>query len=234
MGDYAEDRAQEYRIDRAMQDHFARESLKRAWSSAEDRCMADTIVPVDTQRGKGDGPVTRDELPKPEALDKIARLKPAFRANGTITPASSSGIADGAAAVVLAKASTAARLNLEAKARIVAHSSHAGEAARFPAAPVGAIRKLLDSVDLKSSDIDLYEINEAFAVVPLIAMQELDLPHYKVNIEGGACAMGHPIGASGARILVTLLSSLASHRLKSGLASLCIGGGEATAIMVER
>ncbi|MGH8550521.1 MAG: thiolase family protein [Methylococcales bacterium] len=234
MGDYAEDCAEECRIDRGMQDHFATESLKRALSSAADRFMAQAIVPVETHAGKETFRVSRDELPKPEALDKIARLKPVFRTNGTITPASSSGIADGAAAVVLTRASTALELYLEIEARIVAHASHAGKAARFPVAPVHAIRKLLDSLNLKSSDIDLYEINEAFAVVPLIAMQELAMPHARVNIQGGACAMGHPIGASGARILVTLLSSLARHRLRSGLASLCIGGGEATAMMVER
>ncbi len=234
MGDYAEDCAAEYRIDRAMQDHFALASLKRAWSSAEDDAIAHAIVPVEVRTGKNDLRVSRDELPILTDLDKISRLKPVFRAGGSITPASSSGIADGAAGVVLTKASTAASLNLDIKVRIVAHATYAGKAARFPDAPVHAIRRLLDSVNMVSSDVDLYEINEAFAVVPLIAMQELALPHSKVNIQGGACAMGHPIGASGARVLVTLLSSLAKHRRSYGLASLCIGGGEATAMLIRR
>jgi acetyl-CoA C-acetyltransferase len=234
MGDYAEDCAEEYRIDRGMQDHFARESLRRALSGAEDPNLTGAIAAVGIPAGNAGQRVSRDELPRPEALDKITRLKPVFRPNGTITPASSSGIADGAAALVLAKASTALGMNLEIKARIVAHACHADQAARFPVAPVHAIRKLLESAGRSPSDIDLYEINEAFAVVPLIAMQELALPHSKVNLDGGACALGHPIGASGARILVTLLSSLAGRGLRSGLASLCIGGGEATALMVER
>lgn len=234
MGDYAEDCAAEYRIDRAMQDEYARGSLKRALGSAEDGCASQGIVPVAIPKAPQNGQVSRDELPSAEALDKIARLKPVFRPDGTITAASSSGIADGAACVVLMKASTARDLKLEIKARIVVHASYAGKAAHFPVAPVHAIRKLFDSARLKSADIDLFEINEAFAVVPMIAIRELGLSSSKVNVAGGACAIGHPIGASGARILVTLLSSLAKHRLKTGLASLCIGGGEATALVVER
>ena len=234
MGEYAEDRAEEYGIDRNLQDTFARQSLERALASADDAQMAGGIVAVDIRSAKNEIRVDRDELPKPADLEKIPGLKPVFRPGGTITPASSSGIADGAACVVLTKESIAKRWNIGIKARIVAHTTYAGPAAQFPVAPVHAIRKLFDLIDTDGSGVDLFEINEAFAVVPLIAMQQLSLAHAKVNLQGGACAMGHPIGASGARILVTLLSSLEKHRLETGLASLCIGGGEATAIVVQR
>lgn len=234
MGDYAEDCAQEYQLNRKLQDDYAGESLQRALLAAKDKQLTTEIVPLDTHQGKNNFIVCRDELPKPEDFDKISGLKPVFRKKGTITSASSSSISDGAACVVLTKASVAAGLNLATAIRLVAHAGHALEAARFPIAPVYAIRKLLESENLTSLEIDLYEINEAFAVVPLIAMKELALSHSKVNIHGGACALGHPIGASGARILVTLLSSLEKYRYKRGLASLCIGGGEATAVMVER
>ncbi|MGR9108346.1 MAG: thiolase family protein [Gammaproteobacteria bacterium] len=234
MGEYAEDCAEEYGIDRAMQDRFAYQSLRKVLASVDDEPLARAIVPIDIPSKQKTIRIVRDEVSQAPDLEKISGLKPAFREGGTITAASSSGIADGAACVVLARASLALQLKLGIKAKVIAHSVFAGSPARFPVAPVHAIRRLLAGLDLSPSAVDLYEINEAFAVVPLIAMQELAIPESKVNIHGGACAMGHPIGASGARILVTLLSSLEAQGLRFGIASLCIGGGEATALLVQR
>jgi acetyl-CoA C-acetyltransferase len=178
--------------------------------------------------------VERDEQPLKANVERIPALKPAFRKDGTVTPANSSSISDGAAALVLMPAAAAERRGLTPLARIVGHATHAQEPGWFTTAPVGAIRKLLAAVGWRGDDVDLYEINEAFAVVTLAAMQELGLAHEQVNVHGGACALGHPIGASGARILVTLLSALETHGLRRGVAALCIGGGEATAMAVER
>lgn len=233
MGTFAEDCAQAYGFTREEQDSIALQSLERARAAAERGEFSWEIeaVPV-AQRGEVIQ-VTEDEPPQKVDPDKIARLKPAFRKDGTVTAASSSAIADGAAALLLMRASTAAELELQPLAVIRGHAGHAQQPALFTTAPVGAMRKLLDQVGWSTQDVDLYEINEAFAVVTLAAMRELDLPASKVNVNGGACALGHPIGASGARILVSLLGALRARGLRKGVASLCIGGGEATAIALE-
>jgi len=190
-------------------------------------------VPVALKAGKGDRFVDKDEQPFKANFDKIPQLKPAFRKDGTVTAANSSSISDGAAALVLTRRSIAEKRGLQPLATIMGHSTHAQEPGLFVTAPVGAIRKLFDSTGWTAKDVDLFEINEAFAVVTLAAMREHGLPHEKVNVHGGACALGHPIGASGARILVTLIGALRKYGLKRGVASLCIGGGEATAMAVE-
>src|SRR5258708_26291729 len=184
--------------------------------------------------GKGAAAVTKDEQPLKANLDKIPQLKPVFRKDGTVTPANSSSISDGAAALVLMRLSEAQKRGLKPLAQIVAHTTHAHEPNWFTTAPVGALKKLFDQTGWNKNDVDLFEINEAFAVVTMAAMRDLDLPHAKVNVHGGACALGHPIGASGARIIVTLLAALEKYDLKRGVASLCIGGGEATAMAIER
>jgi acetyl-CoA C-acetyltransferase len=200
----------------------------------EDGTFDRETAPVTVRTRKGDAQVTRDEQPGKATPDKIHLLKPAFRKDGTVTAANSSSISDGAAALVLMRLSEAEKRGLKPLAAIRGHSTHAQAPAWFTTAPVGSIRKLLDRVGWTARDVDLYEINEAFAVVTMAAMHDLDLPHDKVNVHGGACALGHPIGASGARILVTLLAALEKYDLKRGVASLCIGGGEATAMAVER
>ena len=184
--------------------------------------------------GRAEKQIAVDEQPGKANLEKIPSLKPAFRQGGTVTAANSSSISDGAAALVLMRHSEAERRGLTPVAVVVGHSTHAAEPSRFPTAPIGAIRKLSESTGWKLGDVDLFEINEAFAVVAMAAMRDLGLPHDKVNVHGGACALGHPIGASGARVLVTLLAALETYGLKRGVASLCIGGGEATAMAVER
>jgi len=230
MGKFAEDTAEKYQFTRAVQDEFAQTSLQRAKQATADGIFAREISPL-----KIDGePVESDEQPQRADPEKIPKLKPAFRENGTVTAANSSSISDGAAALVLMNESEAARRAAKVRARIVGHASYAGEPAWFTTAPVGAIEKLLKQVGWRKDDVDLYEINEAFAVVTLAAMRDLQIPHDKVNVHGGACALGHPIGASGARIIITLLNALETHGLKRGVASLCIGGGEATAMAVER
>ncbi|MCB5944697.1 acetyl-CoA C-acyltransferase [Acidocella sp. KAb 2-4] len=229
MGTFAEDCAQAYQFTREAQDAYAIASLTRAQAAIAEGRFAGEIVPVET----GKAVVSIDEQPGKARLDKIPTLKPAFRQGGTVTAANSSSISDGAAALVLMRASEAEKRDFTPLARIVGHATHADAPNLFPTAPIGAMRKLATKTGWALGDVDLFEINEAFAVVAMAAMRELDLPHDKVNVNGGACALGHPIGASGARILVTLLAALAERGGKRGVASLCIGGGEATAMAVE-
>jgi acetyl-CoA C-acetyltransferase len=233
MGTFAEDCADQYRFSREAQDRFAITSLKRAQQAIKDGSFTKEIVAV-TLSGKADVIVTTDEQPPKANLDKIPQLKPAFRKDGTVTPANSSSLSDGAAAMVLMKLSEAERRGITPLTRIVAYSTHSQEPRWFTTAPVGAIRKLFEKTGWNARTTDLFEINEAFAVVAMAAMHDLELAHDKVNVHGGACALGHPLGASGARIMVTLLAALEQHGLKRGIAALCIGGGEATAIALER
>jgi len=233
MGSFAEDCAAKYQFTRQEQDAFAMASLQRAQKANNEGWFAWEIAHVALKSGKGDRFMDKDEQPFKANFDKIPQLKPAFRKDGTVTAANSSSISDGAAALVLMRESEAARRGLQPLARIVAHTSHAQEPGWFTTAPVAAIRKLYERTAWKPQDVDLYEINEAFAVVSMAAMKEHALAHEKVNVHGGACALGHPIGASGARIVVTLLGALRKYNLKRGVASLCIGGGEATALAVE-
>jgi acetyl-CoA C-acetyltransferase len=234
MGTYAEDTAQHYQFTRGAQDEFAITSLSRAKTAVEDGTFAAEVVPVTVKARKGDVVVDTDEQPLTADPAKIPNLKPAFRENGTVTAANSSSISDGAAALVLMRRSEAERRGAKPLAVIKGHASFAGESAWFTTAPIYAIQGLLEKVDWSTKDVDLFEINEAFAVVTMAAMRDLDLPHDKVNVYGGACALGHPIGASGARIVVTLLNALEKNDVTRGIAALCIGGGEATAIAVER
>jgi acetyl-CoA C-acetyltransferase len=235
MGSFAEDCAERYQFTRQAQDEFAIASLNRANKATQDGSFASEIVAVAVKDRKGGvAEVKEDEQPRKANLEKIPTLKPAFREGGTVTPANSSSISDGAAALVLTTLREAEQRGRKPLARIVGHATHAQEPQWFTTAPIGAIRKLLDRVGWHKDRVDLYEINEAFAVVAMAAMRELDLPHDKVNPHGGACALGHPIGASGARIMATLLAALEKYGLERGVASLCIGGGEATAVAVER
>jgi len=233
MGTFAEDCAAKYSFTRAEQDAFAVASLTRAQKANQEGWFAWEIAPVALKSGKGDRFMDKDEQPFKANFEKIPQLKPAFRKDGTVTAANSSSISDGAAALVLMRRSTALARGLQPLASIIGHTTHAQEPGWFTTAPVGAIRTLYEKTGWSAADVDLYEINEAFAVVTLAAMREHGLPHEKVNVHGGACALGHPIGASGARILVTLLGALRQYGLKRGVASLCIGGGEATAMAVE-
>jgi len=234
MGTFAEECADHYKFSRADQDAFALASLDRAKRAIEGGKFKGEIAAVTIKGRGGDTVIDTDEQPLKARPDKIPTLKPAFRPDGTVTAANSSSISDGAAALVLMRRSEADRRGLRPLAVIRGHASHAQAPAWFTTAPVKAIGNLLSKLDWRARDVDLYEINEAFAVVTMAAMRELDLPHDKVNIHGGACALGHPIGASGARLIVTLLAALETHGLKRGIASLCIGGGEATALAVER
>ncbi len=234
MGTFAEDAAQHYQFTRAAQDEYAVASLARAKKAGKDGAFDDEIVPVTVKAKSGPIEIRLDEQPAKADITKIPQLKPAFRPNGTVTAANSSSISDGAAALVIATATEAERRNLDADWRIIAVARHADEPALFTSAPVEAIRRVLQQANWTKANVDLWEINEAFAVVPMIAMKELGLPHEAVNIHGGACALGHPIGASGARIIVTLVSALKRNKLNRGVAAICIGGGEATAIAVER
>ncbi|KWE70082.1 acetyl-CoA acetyltransferase [Burkholderia ubonensis] len=234
MGTFAEDCAAAYGFTRDAQDAFAIASLTRAQQAIASGRFAAEVAPVPVRAGKTDTVVSIDEQPGKAKLDKIPTLKPAFREGGTVTAANSSSISDGAAALVLMRRSEAEKRGLTPKAVIVGHSTYADKPALFPTAPVGALRKLSEKTGWALRDVDLFEINEAFAVVAMAAMRDLDLPHDKVNVHGGACALGHPIGASGARVMVTLLAALETHGLRRGVASLCIGGGEATAIAIER
>ena len=233
MGTFAEDTATQYQFTRAAQDDYAIESLSRALAAQQDGAFAKEIVAVTVKGRKGDTLVDQDEQPARGDPDKIRMLKAAFAKEGTITAASSSSISDGAAALVLTRQSVADAQGLTPIARIVGHSAHAREPARFTTAPIGAIEKLLATTGWRLDEVDLFEINEAFACVSMAAMRDLGLPHDKVNIHGGATALGHPIGASGARILTTLIAALERTGGKRGIASLCIGGGEATAMAVE-
>ena len=233
MGTFAEDCADKYAFTREAQDRFALASLSRALAANNDGTFAWEIAPVTVTGRRGEVVVDHDEQPAKAAPDKIPLLKPAFRKDGTVTAANSSSISDGAAALVLMRRSEAEKRGLKPLAVIVAHTTHAQEPAWFTTAPVGAIEKLYSKTGWTTRDVDLFEINEAFAVVTMAAMKEHGLAHEKVNVHGGACALGHPIGASGARIIVTLLGALRKHGGKRGVASLCIGGGEATAIAIE-
>jgi acetyl-CoA C-acetyltransferase len=233
MGTFAEDCAQAFQFTREAQDAFATTSLTRAQRAIADGSFKDEVAPVTVRAGKTETVVAIDEQPGKAKLDKIATLKPAFREGGTVTAANSSSISDGAAALVMMRRSEAERRGLKPMAVIVGHATYGDKPSLFPTAPIGAIRKLSERTGWKPRDVDLFEINEAFAVAVMAAMHELDLSHDKVNVNGGACALGHPIGASGARIIVTLLHALHARGLKRGIASLCLGGGEATAVAIE-
>ncbi len=233
MGTFAEDAAQAYQFSREEQDAYALASLTRAVKAGKDGSFASEIAPVTVKGRKGDVTVAIDEQPAKAQPDKIPTLKPAFREGGTVTAANSSSISDGAAALAMMRRSEAERRGLAPLATILGHSTFAGPPSKFPSAPVGAIRALLDKVGWTAGEVDLWEVNEAFAVVAMIAMREIGIPHDAINVHGGACALGHPIGASGARILVTLIGALKQYGRKRGVASLCIGGGEATAIALE-
>ena len=233
MGTFGEDCAAKYGFTRAQQDAFATASVERAKAAIAAGAFTAEIAPVSVKSRAGEVLVSMDEGPGKVKLDKIPTLKAAFKKDGTITAASSSSINDGAAALVLMRQSTADKLGCKPLARIVSHATHAQEPEWFATAPLGATQKALAKAGWSATDVDLWEINEAFAVVPMALMHDLQLPHDKVNVNGGACALGHPIGASGARILVTLLYALQARGLKKGLATLCIGGGEATAMAIE-
>jgi acetyl-CoA C-acetyltransferase len=234
MGDFGEAAAEAYQFSRKDQDEYAIETLTRARNAVQNGSFKKEIAPISVKEKAGVRVVENDEHPLKVDPAKIPNLKPAFRANGTITPAASSANADGAAALVLTRRSIAEREGLPILAEIKGHSTHSQAPDWFTTAPIPAIRKLLDKVGWKVSDVDLFEINEAFAVVPMAAAKDLGIPRDKLNVNGGACALGHPIGATGARLIVTLLHAMEKNNVKRGIASLCIGGGEATAIAVER
>jgi acetyl-CoA C-acetyltransferase len=233
MGTFAEECASKYSFAREAQDRFAITSLQRAQKANKEGWFAWETTPIALKAGKEERFIETDEQPFKANLEKIPTLKPAFRKDGTVTAANSSSISDGAAALVLMRRSTAEKRGLAPLAVVMGHATHAQEPAWFTTAPVGAIAKVLERTGWSAKQVDLYEINEAFAVVTMAAMKEHGLPHDKVNVHGGACALGHPIGASGARIVVTLLGALRKYGLKRGVASLCIGGGEATAMAIE-
>ena len=234
MGTFAEDCAETYQFTRDVQDAFALASLSRAQAAIETGAFDGEVAEVEVQGRKGSVVVKNDEQPGTARPDKIPHLKPAFRDGGTVTAANSSSISDGAAALVLASEEVADARSLTVRARILGHASHAQAPGLFTTAPVPAAQKLLDRIGWTKDDVDLWEVNEAFAVVPLAFMHEMGLSHDVVNVNGGACALGHPIGASGARIMVTLLNALEKRNLKRGIAAICIGGGEGTAIAIER
>jgi len=233
MGTFAEECADKYKFTREAQDQFSITSTMRAKQANTDGSFTWEITPVTVAGKKGDTVFDKDEAPFKAQLDKIPNLKPAFRKDGTVTAANSSSISDGAAALVLMRRSTADKLGIKPLATIVAHTTHAHEPGWFTTAPVGAMQKLLAKTGWSTDSVDLWEINEAFAVVTMAAMHDLKLPHDKVNVHGGACALGHPIGASGARIIATLIGALRKYGKRRGVASLCIGGGEATALGIE-
>ena len=233
MGAFAENSARDYQFTREAQDDYAIRSLTRAQAAIASGAFDAEVTPVTIKGRDGNMAVTQDEQPGKAHVDKIRTLKPAFAVDGTITAANASSISDGAAALVMTRRDVAERLGLPAVARVVAHSAHAHDPGLFTTAPVPAIRKLLNKTGWSVDSVDLFEVNEAFAVVAMIAAQELNIPDEKLNVNGGACALGHPIGASGARIIATLIAALQHRGLKRGVASLCIGGGEATSVAVE-
>ena len=233
MGTFGEDCAAKYQFSRQAQDQFAITSVQRAQAAASSGAFASEITPVLVKSLTGETTVSVDEGPAKAKLDKIPSLKPAFKKDGTITAASSSSINDGAAALVMTLESTACKMGVQPLARVVSHATHAQAPEWFTTAPVGATRKALALAGWQTHDVDLWEVNEAFAVVPMALMHDLKIPHDQVNVHGGACALGHPIGASGARIVVTLIYALKARGLKRGLATLCIGGGEGTAMAIE-
>lgn len=234
MGTFAEDCAEKFQFTREAQDAFAIGSLEGALKAQTSGAFEPEIAPVTFATRKGEITISQDEQPAKARPEKIPQLKPAFRKDGTVTPANSSSISDGAAALVLASRATAEAQGLKVRARILGHTSHAQAPGWFTTAPVPAAQKLLESIGWTKDDVDLWEVNEAFAVVPMAFMHEMGIPREKVNVHGGACTLGHPIGASGARIMVTLLNALEYHGLKRGIAAICIGGGEGTAIAIER
>lgn len=234
MGTFAEDCAGAFQFSRAEQDDYALASLTRALDAQKSGAFSAEIVSVSVPGRSGETTLAADEQPGTARPDKIPLLKPVFRKDGTVTAANSSSISDGAAALVLASRAAAAEQGLPVRARILGHASHAQAPADFPTAPVPAAEKLLARLGWSVADVDLWEVNEAFAVVPMAFMRRLGVPHNKINVNGGACALGHPIGASGARIIVTLLNALETRGLKRGIAAICIGGGEGTAIAIER
>ncbi|HEX5006104.1 MAG TPA: thiolase family protein [Hyphomonadaceae bacterium] len=234
MGNFADMIAKEYQFTRQQQDAYALETLSRAQSATKEGRFKREIAPVTVKSRKGDVTVDTDELPRNAKPEKIPELKPAFSKDGTVTAANASAISDGAAALVLMKESEAKKRGLKSLARIVATAAHSHEPAYFTTAPVPAMKKALEKAGWQASDVDLWEINEAFAVVPMIAMKELGVGHDKVNVNGGACALGHPIGASGARVVVTLINAMEQKNAKRGVAALCIGGGEGIAMAIER
>lgn len=234
MGTFAEDCAETYQFTREKQDEYALASLSRALEAQESGAFEHEIAPFEVTSRKGSATIAADEQPASARPDKIPQLKPAFREGGTVTAANSSSISDGAAALVLASEEAAESQGLNIRARIIGHASHAQAPGLFTTAPVPAAQKLLDRIGWQKDDVDLWEVNEAFAVVPMAFMHEMGLSHDIVNVNGGACALGHPIGASGARIMVTLLNALEKRNLKRGVAAICIGGGEGTAIAIER
>jgi acetyl-CoA C-acetyltransferase len=233
MGTFAEDCAESFGFTRNEQDAFAVTSLKRAQLANENGSFAWETIPIAIKAGKDERFIERDEQPFKANFEKIPLLKPAFRKDGTVTAANSSSISDGAAALVMMRQSTAAKLGVKPLATVIGHATHAQEPGLFTTAPVEAMRKLYDKTGWSTDTVDLFEVNEAFAVVTMAAMKELAIAHEKMNVHGGACALGHPIGASGARILVTLIGSLRARGERRGVASLCIGGGEATAMAIE-
>ncbi len=234
MGTFAEDCAETFQFTREAQDDYALASLSRAIEAQAAGAFADEVYPVTVKSRRGETVVAADEQPGNALPDKIPQLKPAFRKDGTVTAANSSSISDGAAALVMARESVAAEKGLAVRAKVMGHASHGQEPNWFTTAPVPAAEKLLKRLGWSVDDVDLWEVNEAFAVVPMAFMQKMGIPHDKVNVNGGACALGHPIGASGARIMVTLLNALEKRGLKRGVAAICIGGGEGTAIAIER
>jgi acetyl-CoA C-acetyltransferase len=234
MGTFAEDCAEAFQFTRADQDAYALRSLENALAAQRSGVFAREITPVTVTTRKGDTTVTEDEQPQTARPEKIPTLKPAFRKDGTVTPANSSSISDGAAALILASGAAAEAHGLAPRARLLGHASHAQAPGLFTTAPIPAARKLLHRLGWDAEDVDLWEVNEAFAVVPMAFMREMGVPREKVNVNGGACALGHPIGASGARIIVTLLNALETRGLKRGVAAICIGGGEGTAVAIER
>jgi len=234
MGSFAEDTAAHYQFTREKQDEYALRSLARARRAGEDGSFRAEIAPVAVTARRGTQVIDSDEQPRTAMPEKIPTLKPAFREQGTVTAANASSISDGAAALLLTRMSTAEKRGLVPRAIVRGHATHAQAPAWFTTAPIGAVRTLLERLGRRAGDIDLYEINEAFAVVAMAALRDLDLDAERVNVHGGACALGHPIGASGARILVTLLAALEKHGARTGIAALCIGGGEATAVAIER
>ncbi len=233
MGQFAEDCAGKYTFTREEQDRYAIASTERAKAANSDGSFAWEIAPLTVAGRKGEVTIDKDESPFKSNIEKIPTLKPAFRKDGSVTAATSSSISDGAAAMVMMRASTAEKLGAKPVARLVAHATHSQEPQWFTTAPVGAIRKLYDKTGWSTADVDLFEINEAFAVVAMAAMKDHGIPHEKVNVHGGAVALGHPIGASGARLIVTLIGALRKRGGRRGVASLCIGGGEATAVAIE-
>lgn len=233
MGTFAEDCAETYQFTREAQDDYAIASLDRAVAAIDGGHFDGEVTPVTVQNRREDIQITTDEQPAKAKRDKIRNLRPAFRKDGTVTAANSSSISDGAATMVMMRASEAEKRGLTPLARMVAHTSYGNKPGLFPTAPIGSLTKLSEKTGWALKDVDLFEINEAFAVVPMAAMHALDLPHDKVNVHGGACALGHPIGASAARIMVTLIGALQARDMKRGIASVCIGGGEATAVALE-